>query len=502
MSLRTKFTLIFTITIGIISAVVYFMTLKTMTDFALEQLIKDMEMTLEGVAKGINVDEFVSFATQAEKREDGYTDDPRFWKHVEWLYRANLVEPRALIYTYVKSPNEREILFIGSCGALWEPPAGAKFLEPFVSPKGLLIKGLHETTYNTKPYTDKWGSWISIYSPLEDDSGKKAGAIGIDFRADDVIRVRQAVKRRILVLFFTAYIILFLLVILLPIFILRPMKFIMDSIDSFGTKEFEERISVLSNRVGHDEIGKLSRKLKEISSSLFQKQSMLRRLSIEASKAEERERRLIATELHDHIGQELLILKLNVSDLKKKMVGADLKENELCMKLTDGINENVQKITNDTRLLIAQISSPLLYEIGLIAALEALCEHLTKKFKININHDLLDEVQLKTEERAILYRMIRELLINSMKHSEASVVTLSVQSEPGQLIVKVSDDGRGFNSAKQEGYVSETIGFGLFSIRERIIAMGGTFSIHSAIGIGTNSIITYPHLADDGGLSS
>ena len=92
--------------------------------------------------------------------------------------------------------------------------------------------------------------------------------------------------------------------------------------------------------------------------------------------------------------------------------------------------------------------------------------------------------------RVMLFQAVRELLVNVVKHAKAQHVTVSAQRLDDKIEICVGDDGVGFDASGPDSLASEKIGFGLFSIRERISLAGGTFNINSKVGQGTEVTIT------------
>ena len=136
---------------------------------------------------------------------------------------------------------------------------------------------------------------------------------------------------------------------------------------------------------------------------------------------------------------------------------------------------------------------PVLRELGLEAALRGLAAGMQQ------DHALPVEVQhrgtqLVLEERAgsFVFRAVRELLTNVVRHAQAAVATVSVCSGDGELSVCVEDDGIGFDGPPGDSWLHGQGGFGLFSIRERAEDFGGRLEIHSEPGSGTKVTLTVP----------
>jgi PAS domain S-box-containing protein len=218
---------------------------------------------------------------------------------------------------------------------------------------------------------------------------------------------------------------------------------------------------------------------------LLDYQKRLRDLTSEMSLTEERERRRLAVELHDQITQQLILFKINLGSLPKEQLPSEL------TKSLDEIYRNLDRIIGDIRTLTFDLSSPTLYELGLEAAIrEWLCEEVKEKHKIHT--EFKDDKQpkpLDDDIRALLYRVVRELLVNVVKHAQAQNVKVSIGRDNDKIRIEVADDGAGFIPSPQ---LNKTGGFGLFSIRERLNYLGGSIDIESKPGYGTHVRLIAP----------
>jgi signal transduction histidine kinase len=153
----------------------------------------------------------------------------------------------------------------------------------------------------------------------------------------------------------------------------------------------------------------------------------------------------------------------------------------------DEIYKHLDQIIGDMRSLIFDLGSPTLYELGLEAAVrEYLNEEIQQKHGIKTEFE--DDAQAKPldgDVSAILYRAVRELLINVVKHAQAQHVKVSICKDNDNIRINVIDDGVGFKPPAEGFSSGKTAGFGLFSIRERLNYLGGRVEIESKPGEGT-----------------
>ena len=226
---------------------------------------------------------------------------------------------------------------------------------------------------------------------------------------------------------------------------------------------------------------------KQAEKQLLEHKEQLQTLTSELSLAEERERRRIATGLHDQIGQTLAIVKMRLGGLDAAAVDGDARR-----QLAE-LRELVDQTVNAIRSLTFELSSPLLYELGLEAALQALAEQVEERHGIACGFDT-DRASkpLTDDSNVVLYYVVRELLFNVVKHAEAHRARVAVRVDGGEIRITVEDDGVGFDATGFGETFGASGGFGLFSIRERLNHLGGSLAVESDSGRGTRVVVTAP----------
>jgi PAS domain S-box-containing protein len=217
-------------------------------------------------------------------------------------------------------------------------------------------------------------------------------------------------------------------------------------------------------------------------------QLKLKTLAMQLTITEERERHRIANDLHDQVAQSLVLMRMQIASLDKFATEYGLKDTLDDMSVS--LRQSIQK----TRDLIYDLSPPQLNEIGLSAAIqEWLKKHVTERFGIKAECTVEGpERQLDNQLRAILFRNSRELVINAIKHAQATQVKVSVLLEENQIIIIVRDDGIGFEAGADSTSSDTGSGFGLFSVKERMVDMGGSLEILSEPGQGSEVIMSLP----------
>jgi signal transduction histidine kinase len=216
-------------------------------------------------------------------------------------------------------------------------------------------------------------------------------------------------------------------------------------------------------------------------------QRQLRRLASELTLTEARQRRIIAGELHDHIGQALAFIRMHLVRLRGDAVFSGFEDSIAeILKLVD-------QAINSTRSLTFQISPPVLYELGLGAALEWLGEELGAEHGVAVSVRADRAVDALTDDtRVLLFQAGRELLVNAIKHAAPQKVVVTADVQGDDVVVVVSDDGCGFDVARAGVVDADVMTFGLFSIRERLEYLGGSMAVESRRGSGTSVTLRTP----------
>jgi PAS domain S-box-containing protein len=234
------------------------------------------------------------------------------------------------------------------------------------------------------------------------------------------------------------------------------------------------------------EISRDITKNKQAEKKLLIYQEQLRSFASQLSLIEERERRRIATELHDHIGQTLALCKIKLGTLR------ELTSSPLATSLNE-VRSLIEQTIQQTRSLTFELSPPILYELGYEAAVEWLGEKILRQHGILFNFKNDENPKpLNDEARILLFQAVRELLVNIVKHAKANHVTVSIKRDDDNVRVGVEDDGIGFEVSKTESYLNKSSGFGFFSIHERLKYINGYINVESEPGHGTHVTIVVP----------
>lgn len=215
-------------------------------------------------------------------------------------------------------------------------------------------------------------------------------------------------------------------------------------------------------------------------------QKKLKNLYYELTVAEEKERRKIAEYLHDGLGQIISIASIKLSAIARGELPPAVK------KTLEESSELLREAIGETRELVYDLSPPILYELGLIAAIKWKLEQVEKNFGIiTLFQSDENSIGLGVDIKVLLFRMVCELLNNAIKYSGADLIKVEIQKNLKNITIMVIDDGKGFDLS-QGMNLSDLGGFGLFSINERLDSLQGSMEIDSKISQGAKITLTIP----------
>ncbi|MGD0415900.1 MAG: PAS domain-containing protein [Terriglobales bacterium] len=225
----------------------------------------------------------------------------------------------------------------------------------------------------------------------------------------------------------------------------------------------------------------------------------LRRLSVRLMSAQDQERRRIARDLHDGLGQELAVAKMI---LDKMLLQNTSRPQEACVQASGIIDRAIQQVRTMSHLL----HPPLLDEVGLLSALAWYTEGLTKRSSIEAFLDVQppDFPRLASEVETAVFRIVQEALTNVFRHSEARKVWITLHQREGLIVVSVLDDGKGIDERVAE-LRPEKVGVGIGGMRQRAREFGGELRLRNAdpgtlleLVIPANSVLREPSTVLDG----
>ena len=223
-------------------------------------------------------------------------------------------------------------------------------------------------------------------------------------------------------------------------------------------------------------------------------QNRLRAMAVDLSLTEQRQRTRVATELHDYLAQLLVVAKMKVFQAKSLAEPASR-----TASLLNQTQEVLDQSLTYTRTLVADLAPPMLQESGLAAALQWVADSMQRHdLTVSLDLQVLNEGAISKDQTVLICQSVRELLINASKYSHTNQATVRGYMRNSTLEVQVIDYGEGFEAtALLESPSATASKFGLFSIRERMRALGGWFQIDSTPGHGTTATLGLPCVKTD-----
>ncbi len=235
----------------------------------------------------------------------------------------------------------------------------------------------------------------------------------------------------------------------------------------------------------------LEHEMRHARDELERRAGQLSRLSVELTMSEQRERRRLAERMHDDLQQLLAGARFNL-DTVKTDIAAD------GQPAFQNAYDLVLKSMEASRNLSAELSPPVLFRFGLSEALEwlALWMKKTHALDVEIRSDI-EDCPLEEAIKVLMFQSVRELLFNVKKHAKTNSARVAATRRDGRMSIAVGDAGTGFDAKSLwESDIESDKGFGLFSVRERLLLLKGTFEIESSPDCGTTVTLTVPVLAD------
>lgn len=201
---------------------------------------------------------------------------------------------------------------------------------------------------------------------------------------------------------------------------------------------------------------------------------------------QEKERKKIAREIHDGIGPLLSAIRLNLEALKARH---NQQMDEKSLDDIDQIIHTLDETTQDIRAMSHNLMPPVLIDFGLVPAVNNLCSRISNSGKVGI--DLITNLnkRIESENELILYRIVQELVNNSLKHSEATRITVQLMDHGNYVLLSVEDNGKGFNMNEMDVH---SAGTGLSNIQARIQSRNGNIHFETAPGRGFIANVEIP----------
>lgn len=227
----------------------------------------------------------------------------------------------------------------------------------------------------------------------------------------------------------------------------------------------------------------------EAERALKESEGRLQYLYSQLITAQEKERRRLSIELHDELGQSLMVLNLRLRSIRDGLGSEQNGLREEC----DGLRVYIKEVTENVRRLSHDLSPSILEDMGLWAAVRRLAESFSEHSGIECLLEILDAVRpFSKEQEIIVYRIVQECLTNIARHANANRVTLTCRLVEGSLFLQIEDDGDGFDVKRASLKDAGIRGLGLPALYERARILGGSMEVLSRKGAGTKITFTLP----------
>jgi signal transduction histidine kinase len=214
--------------------------------------------------------------------------------------------------------------------------------------------------------------------------------------------------------------------------------------------------------------------------------TQLTNLSAKLVQAQEVERRALSIELHDEVGQALSAVLVELRNLSIRLEAQSPAASLSNVETIRGLVEGTVRVVRNMALLLRP---SMLDDLGLIPALRWQAREMSKRTSMDVGvANELTSDELPDQFKTCLYRVVQEALHNCERHSRATTVRIRVYQQDDRLVLRIQDDGQGFN-------VQQVKGLGLLGIEERVARLGGTCEIDSKIGGGTILTVRLPLLS-------
>jgi signal transduction histidine kinase len=234
------------------------------------------------------------------------------------------------------------------------------------------------------------------------------------------------------------------------------------------------------------ELYRKTRELETVNNDLRTAEESLRRLTGRLMQIQDGERRRVARDVHDGLGQYLVGVKMGVDQLARRLVN-DPQSHESINEISTLLNRAI----TETRTISHLLHPPLLDEIGLESALSVYADGFAKRSGITVRVSVASDLgRLDSDIETALFRVVQECLLNVHRHSNSSTASVSLHRENGLLTLQVRDEGVGMTVSQDSNGMG--LGVGLLGIRERIRQLEGKLEILSGQGKGTMVVATIP----------
>jgi PAS domain S-box-containing protein len=230
-------------------------------------------------------------------------------------------------------------------------------------------------------------------------------------------------------------------------------------------------------------------RLKIVEEELALSYKEIRDLSEHVLYVREENKKKIAREMHDELGQQITVMKIQVAWLTSKLQPVEEDIKQRLLNLDEMLNDSIKSI----RRISTELRPSLLDDLGLIAALEWHLKEVGLKMGIQVKFTAgINEPDLTENAKTSLFRIVQESLTNIARHAKATNVSVILSERENTLMLTIKDDGVGMDLQE----LRHTKTMGIMGMRERAVMIGGVFSVESSVGSGTIITVAVPLLSN------
>jgi PAS domain S-box-containing protein len=232
---------------------------------------------------------------------------------------------------------------------------------------------------------------------------------------------------------------------------------------------------------------------REVEAQSLRYQKRLKELTERLALSEEEDRWRISRYIHDTIIQNLSLSTIRLGSMTKPLAEAHLADQANTLTQVRGM---LNLAIDECRMVMSDLTPALLYELGLVPALHDLAQRVQEKYggQVTVEDDG-QEKPLSPPLRGMVFEASRELVMNALKHAGPCTIHVAASRDEGDLVIRVADTGKGFDTGVATTSLDNKGGFGLFNIRQRLEGLGGRLEIESAPGRGTVASLRVPVLS-------
>lgn len=501
-SLRVKLLIGFSLIFSFVFAGAFYWFYTFTTDKTISRLREDLRSTLEGAVEGVDADELVALYEEGMPNEEGFSDDPRYIRQMEWFETVKSIEPRAWLYSYIVGPaseNRRvgespvpvgqlETVYLVDLWARHDPSKAVHFLEPDeTSSRSRQVIEYGSLIEEPRIYTDEWGTWLSAFAPIKDDRGEIVAILGLDIEADYVFSLQERIRNRVLISFIITYSILFILIYVLSGILTRNLTKLTHSAELIAAGDYNQSLS-FSKQITRtssesqnspssgehskfydeylqrihmglrDEMSILAQAFEVMVESIRTREQQIR----EGKKVEDEMRRALQVEreLNDlkskfvsivshEFRTPLTVLRTSIEILEKYgHVATEEKKQTYFQRIRSAIT-NMTQLLEDV-LVVGRAEAGKLDFKPCPVNLNIFCQEIYEEIQhgVGIDHNIVfqahDDFSNVQLDPNLLRPILTNLLSNAVKYSEkGSQITFSVKQEKSHLVFIVADQGIG-----------------------------------------------------------